>query len=105
MVTARFKFSQSLDVHNLCIFIQGTQGVTYEAGIEDENEEDSIDLQSDVSFNKLKTCEFNIMYAHPEALQRTKFSRLLRTQIYQRQVCAVAVDEAHMISEWYILLF
>ena len=75
--------------------------MAYEDNDEEDDEEDSVDVQSYVPFERLKSCDFALIYTHPEALQKTKFSRLLRTQKYQSQICAVVVDETHMISEWY----
>ena len=60
-------------------------------------------LKVDVQFIRLQRGEFNIIYAHPETVSTKKFGLLLRPDLYQENVCAVVVDEVHMISEWYII--
>lgn len=44
--------------------------------------------------------ELNLIYSYPEALFKTRFAKLLRSKLYQDTVCAVVIDEVHMISEW-----
>ena len=41
----------------------------------------------------------NILYCHPEALIRSTEGRTLLRRV-RKMVCAVAIDEAHMIMEW-----
>lgn len=82
---------------------QGTHGITYEESIDDEEEIDftsSECLESDVPFEQLAKGEFVLIYSHPEAFIKTKFSRLLRSKMYQDIVGAIVVDEVHMVSEW-----
>ena len=57
----------------------------------------------DVPFHQLENGEFNIVYAHPETFSRKKFGNLLRSKTYQDNVCAVVIDEVHMVSEWFVL--
>jgi superfamily II DNA helicase RecQ len=77
------------------LIIEGTHGMTFE---EDEEMEE-VEVQCDVPLNQLERGEFNIIYAHPET-----FGSLLRCNtLYQDNVCAVVVDEVHMMSEWFVL--
>jgi superfamily II DNA helicase RecQ len=46
--------------------------------------------------------KYNIIYAHPESLISSRQGRVLLQRIKKR-VCAVAVDEAHMILEWCVI--
>jgi superfamily II DNA helicase RecQ len=78
---------------------EDTHGMTYE---EDEEMEE-VEVQCDVPFHQLERGEFNIIYAHPETFSRKKFGSLLRCNTYQGNVCAVVIDEVHMVSEWFIL--
>lgn len=75
------------------LFYKGTHGVAYE--------EDSTNLSSDVSFEELERGEWNLLYIHPETFESRKFGGLLRSDVYRHGVCAIVIDELHMISEWY----
>ena len=59
-----------------------------------------LSIECDVPFEQLVNGEFNLIYSHPEAFMKTKFSRLLRSTLYQDIICAVVIDEVHMVSEW-----
>ena len=43
---------------------------------------------------------YNVIYGHPEALCNKSVMKVFNSSLYQRRVCAVVVDEVHMISEW-----
>jgi ATP-dependent DNA helicase RecQ len=44
---------------------------------------------------------FNIVFAHPESFLSCEFGRaLLNSKVYQENVRAVVIDEAHCILEW-----
>ena len=46
---------------------------------------------------------FQLIYAHPEALVENKeVMKLLKTTEFQRRVRAIVVDEAHLVVEWYV---
>ena len=46
---------------------------------------------------------FQLIYAHPEALVENKeVMKLLKTTEFQRRVPAIVVDEAHLVVEWYV---
>ncbi|XP_069108670.1 ATP-dependent DNA helicase RecQ-like [Argopecten irradians] len=91
-----------------CLNITGTHGFTFNEGnidtdpeLEGDDEElQPTVVQCDVPFDELKNGEFTLVYSHPQALINTKFSRVLRSQSYQEHVCAIVIDEVHMVSEW-----
>ena len=50
---------------------------------------------------KLETGYYNIVFAHPESLVSCSYGRkLMHTNPYQENVCAIVVDEAHCILDW-----
>jgi hypothetical protein len=71
------------------LIIEGTHGMRFE---EDEEMEE-VEVQCDVPFHQLERGEFNIIYAHPEI-----FGSLLRCNTYQDNVCAVVIDEVHILK-------
>ncbi|XP_033751152.1 LOW QUALITY PROTEIN: ATP-dependent DNA helicase Q-like 3 [Pecten maximus] len=84
--------------------ITGTHGMTYNLKEDIDDEVDAADeacaLQSDVPFDKIERGDFVLIYAHPETFIKTKFSKLIRSKSFQRKVCAIVIDEVHMVSEW-----
>ena len=81
------------------LIIEGTHGMTFE----EDKEMEEVEVGCDVLFHQLQRGEFNIIYAHPETFSRKKFSSLLRCNTYQDNVCAVVIDEVHVVSEWFVL--
>ena len=59
---------------------------------------DCCDVPTPVSLNEVKENKFRILYAHPGTLVSATFISLLKCIC--NRVCAVAVDEAHMVLEW-----
>ena len=61
--------------------------------------EDDEDLE-----NKIKDVEFgrfSVVYATPEALMlNERWRRMLTNLLYSSRLCAIAVDEAHVIKQW-----
>ena len=50
---------------------------------------------------KLESGHYNLLFSHPEAFISCKYGReLMLGKVYQKNVCAVVVDEAHCILEW-----
>ncbi|XP_046568495.1 LOW QUALITY PROTEIN: Bloom syndrome protein homolog [Haliotis rubra] len=101
------------------VHLEGTAGKTYKMisrqidvetlEEEDDNDQDEVDAtENDIHAptyvkmkKELQQGQFNIIYAHPETLLNNKtVGRLLRSPLFQEKVCAVVVDEVHMISEW-----
>jgi ATP-dependent DNA helicase RecQ len=56
-------------------------------------------LVATVPISDIKDGGYNIIYAHPESLLSTKAGRELLMSI-RHHVCALAIDEAHIILEW-----
>jgi superfamily II DNA helicase RecQ len=81
------------------LIIEGTHGMTFE----ENGEMEEVEVECDVPFHELERGEFNIIYAHPETFSRKKFGSLLRFNTYKDNVCAVVIDEVHMVSEWFVL--
>ena len=55
---------------------------------------------------KLESGRYNLLFSHPEAFISCKYGRdLMLGKVYQNNVCAVVVDEAHCILEWYVRIF
>ena len=56
--------------------------------------------------SKLRAGLYNMVFAHPESFVSCKYGKeLLHSQIYQDNVAAIVVDEAHCILEWYALVY
>ena len=52
---------------------------------------------------KLRDGQYQIVFAHPEALISSKYGQeLLLSQTYSENVVAIVVDEAHCIMEWLV---
>ena len=55
---------------------------------------------------KQKSGHYNLLFSHPEAFISCKYGRdLMLGKVYQKNICAVVVDEAHCILEWYVRMF
>ena len=58
-------------------------------------------LKVSVSTEDVRSGKFRLVYAHPEALLTAPTGRsILRSAVYRKNVCCIAIDEAHMIQEW-----
>ena len=50
---------------------------------------------------KLERGEYSVVYGSPEAwLKNERWRSMLLSDIYQRKLCAVAIDEAHVLRQW-----
>ena len=68
--------------------------------IDDEVLCDVVELEKK---GKLLAGYYNILFAHPESLLSSRFGRsLVNSVVYQKNVCALVIDEAHCIIEWYV---
>ena len=56
------------------------------------------EMFSSVRLEEVKQGKYNLVYAHPESLMCHKGRRLLRSM--RKKICALAIDEAHIILEW-----
>lgn len=43
-----------------------------------------------------------IIFTHPEALLSTDGRKLMKTELFQKNVAACVVDEAHCVEIWYV---
>lgn len=50
----------------------------------------------------IRNGEFQIVYISPEALVLLKWRNILSTRVYQENLVAFVVDEAHCIKKWYV---
>ena len=57
--------------------------------------------QEEANFKEIVNGEMNIVYSSPEAmLASDRWREMICSQVYQNNVVAVAVDEAHCITHW-----
>ena len=71
----------------------------------DDSEEIECDVTEQEKKEQFVSGYYNILFAHPEALISSKFGRgLIYSALYQQHVCALVIDEAHCILEWYGIL-
>ena len=72
--------------------------------VEDEHDGIRSDVVCDFPVSdkvKLEEGYYNIVFAHPESLVSCLYGRrLMRSNVYQKNVCAIVVDESHCILEW-----
>ena len=85
----------------------GRGGVSYRiassACTDDDDEVPRCDVfaPKSVSLEDIKGGKYNLVYAHPETLLNNRtISSILRTKMYRDKVCAIVIDEVHMVSEW-----
>ena len=65
-----------------------------------DNDEDEL-MQVSTTLEAIRKGAYPLVYTHPEALLSTKRGKILLRNISSR-ICCVAIDEAHMISEWWV---
>ncbi|WAR08483.1 RECQ1-like protein [Mya arenaria] len=65
----------------------------------EEDAEGKVRLPTSMSLSDLKNGCSNLIYAHPEALQSKEIMKILHSRTYQERVCAIVVDEAHMVGD------
>jgi len=63
------------------------------------------DIESEDERIKVEQGEYSIVYGTPEAwLQNERWRTMLSNVVYSRKLCALAIDEAHVIKQWYVCL-
>ena len=73
---------------------------------DDGDENTDVEVNVDIDFSlceKKKLCDgqYHIVFAHPESVVSCKYGRsLLLSEIYQQNVVAIVIDEAHCILDW-----
>ena len=72
----------------------------FPTALSEENEDVDCDVTELDKKQKLVNGYYNLLFAHPEAFM-SKFGRgLVHIVLYQQNVCALVIDEAHYILEW-----
>ena len=56
------------------------------------------DISTDIEI--IKKGEFDLLFAHPEALLSDDGRRLMKSSVFQENVVALVVDEAHCVITW-----
>jgi len=66
-------------------------------GVSDVN----ISSDAEVDRSKIEREEYSIVYGSPEAwLVNERWRCMLSNEVYSSKLCAVAVDEAHVLRQW-----
>ena len=55
---------------------------------------------TDTDFEKVKKGEFNFLFSSPEVLLEDKWRQLFLSDVYQKNVIGVVVDECHTVVKW-----
>ena len=67
---------------------------------DDGDENTDVEVNVDIDFS-LCDGQYHIVFAHPESVVSCKYGRsLLLSEIYQQNVVAIVIDEAHCILDW-----
>ena len=69
---------------------------------ENINDEEQVDIDFWLCEEiKLRNGHYHIVFAHPESLISSNYGRkLLLSELYQENVVAIVIDEAHCIVDW-----
>ena len=74
------------------------------ADCSDGNIDDGFDVDLDFCLcqeKKLRGCDYQIVFTHPESLISSKYGReLLLSEKYHDNVVSIVIDEAHCIVHW-----
>ena len=69
-----------------------------------DDSDENTDLDIDFTLcekKKLRDGQYHIVFAHPESFVSCKYGRsLLLSEVYQQNVVAIVIDEAHCILDW-----
>ena len=61
-------------------------------------------IESDEEGKALEERKYSVVYGSPESLLKTeRWRRMLSNKVNSKMVCALAIDEAHVIKQWYVL--
>ena len=61
----------------------------------------SISSQEELDVTKIEKGEYSIVFGSPEAwLMNDRWRRMLDNHVYSNKLCAVAIDEAHVLRQW-----
>jgi len=95
-------------INACCVDFEGRSGHAYETeqssanGSDEFQDSDELSmLKMSVSLDDISSGHFCFVYCHPESLLTKRMIDVCKTKSFRSQLCAVVVDEVHMISEWY----
>jgi superfamily II DNA helicase RecQ len=80
--------------------VDGQAGVSFNVepdNSDNRDEDEQGQIETNVSIEDIRKGMYNLIYAHPESLLCSVGKSLLRT--IREKVCAIAVDEAHIVLE------
>ncbi|XP_074624070.1 putative ATP-dependent DNA helicase Q1 [Acropora palmata] len=61
----------------------------------------NISSQTDNDHSKIGNGQHSVVFGSPEAwLMNDRWRTMLGTDVYKSKLCAVAIDEAHVIKQW-----
>ena len=61
-------------------------------------------IESDEEAKALEEGKYSVVYGSPESLLKTeRWRRMLSNKVNSKMVCALAIDKAHVIKQWYVL--
>ena len=61
----------------------------------------SISSQEELDVTKIEKGEYSIVFGSPEAwLMNDRWRRMLDNHVYSNKLCALAIDEAHVLRQW-----
>ena len=73
---------------------------------EDDEDSEGADLTSSVDLDDILMGKYQVVYAHPEAIISTRRGRqMLQDDRLKKNPVCIAVDEAHMVLEWFVAFF
>ena len=61
----------------------------------------NISSQADDDLSRIQNGEYSVVFGSPEAwLMNDQWRTMLGNDVYRSKLCAVAIDEAHVIKQW-----
>ena len=63
------------------------------------------DVESDEDIRKVERGWFSVVYGTPEAwLKNQRWRNMLTNSTYSSKLCVLAIDEAHVVKQWLVLM-
>lgn len=60
-----------------------------------------MDVKNESDYGNVEKGYFSIIYTTPETIVRSeRWRRMLSSDVYSKNLCAIAVDEAHVVKQW-----
>ena len=61
----------------------------------------NISSQTDNDHSRIDSGQYSVVFGSPEAwLMNDRWRTMLGNVVYKSKLCAVAIDEAHVIKQW-----